>query len=99
MKFLGLLFVHFFLILAKITDNMDGEDPVKVIDSVDNVDHSKITVRPIFPSFSITSSIQNTSPGPQEISTKLKEKIQSGGSHLLINNQFIFLFHWFVNFV
>ena len=98
MKFLILFFVHFYLILAKITDNMDGEDPVKVIDSVNNVDHSKITAKPISPSFSSTT-IQNTSPGPQEISTKITEAIQSAGCHLFINNQFIFLFHWFINLV
>ena len=98
MKFLILFFVHFYLILAKITDNMDGEDPVKVIESVNNVDHSKITAKPNSPSFSSTK-IPISSPGPQEISTKSTEEIQSAGCHLLINNQFIFLLHWFVNLV
>ena len=96
MKFLILFFVHFYLILAKITDNMDGEDPVKVID---NVDHSKITAKPISTSFS-SPTAQNTSPGPQEISTKFTKEIQSGGCHILINDQFMFLLlYWFVNLV
>ena len=96
MKFLILFFVHFYLILAKITDNMDGEDPVKVIDSVNNVDHSKITTKPMLPSFSSTTA-QNTSPGPQEISTKITEEIQSAGCHLFINlfSSFIGLLIWF----
>ena len=97
MKFLIvflLIFIHFFSILAKITDNMDGEGPVKVIQSANNIDHSKITAKPLS---NITT--RTTSPVLQEISTKVVEESQSGTCHLTINNTFILFFHWFVNLV